>query len=227
LFELTGDGTVNGPVPAVVWSHGQLVDQHPVLVWNISDGEQADHVQLLGHRQRDLQRLHLVFRRDRRGHDDLPADGYDGCAGPPGDHSAAAAADWLASARDPVEFDTKSPCCWLAAAHGQAAIYPVVQTVQRAGICREVIVPAPISAEHQMEALKVALAVAEELDVVGLLAVEMFHTEHGVLVNELAMRPHNSGHWTIDGAVTSQFEQHLRAVLTGRWATLRCCARAQ
>ncbi|HZE67598.1 MAG TPA: 5-(carboxyamino)imidazole ribonucleotide synthase [Sporichthyaceae bacterium] len=145
-----------------------------------------------------------------------PRGGYDG-RGVREIHSAAAAADWVA--RGPllvetrVEFDHEIAVLLARSPHGQAAIYPVVQTVQRAGICREVIVPAPISAEHQMEALKVALAVAEELDVVGLLAVEMFHTEHGVLVNELAMRPHNSGHWTIDGAVTSQFEQHLRAVL--------------
>ena len=60
---------------------------------------------------------------------------------------------------------------------------------------------------------EIALKIAAELDVVGLLAVEMFDTAHGLFVNELAMRPHNSGHWTIDGAVTGQFEQHLRAVL--------------
>jgi 5-(carboxyamino)imidazole ribonucleotide synthase len=58
-----------------------------------------------------------------------------------------------------------------------------------------------------------ALRIASALDVLGLLAVELFETPRGLLVNELAMRPHNSGHWTIEGARTSQFEQHLRAVL--------------
>jgi 5-(carboxyamino)imidazole ribonucleotide synthase len=97
--------------------------------------------------------------------------------------------------------------------HGQAAVYPVVQTIQRDGICREVIAPAPINEDTAMQAQSVALQIAQLLDVTGMLAVEMFLTANGVVVNELAMRPHNSGHWTIDGAVTSQFEQHLRAVL--------------
>ena len=98
---------------------------------------------------------------------------------------------------------------------GQAAAWPLVETVQVDGICREVIAPAPgLDADLAASATDVALTVAGELDVVGVLAVEMFETHDGrVLVNELAMRPHNSGHWTIDGAVTSQFEQHLRAVL--------------
>ena len=97
--------------------------------------------------------------------------------------------------------------------HGQAAVYPVVQTIQRDGICREVIAPAPIDEDTAMQAQAIALQIAQLLDVTGMLAVEMFLTADGVVVNELAMRPHNSGHWTIDGAVTSQFEQHLRAVL--------------
>jgi len=98
---------------------------------------------------------------------------------------------------------------------GQGAAYPVVQTVQVDGICREVIAPAPGLAEDlALEAEALALKIAAELGVVGLLAVELFETAGGgLLVNELAMRPHNSGHWTIEGARTSQFEQHLRAVL--------------
>ncbi|MEO8328692.1 MAG: 5-(carboxyamino)imidazole ribonucleotide synthase [Candidatus Nanopelagicales bacterium] len=97
---------------------------------------------------------------------------------------------------------------------GQAIAYPVVETVQVDGICREVYAPAPgISEEHATAAQDAALRIAGELDVVGMLAVEMFDTPTGVLVNELAMRPHNSGHWGIDGAVTSQFENHLRAIL--------------
>ena len=97
---------------------------------------------------------------------------------------------------------------------GQAVAYPVVETVQVDGICREVYAPAPgIDPDHAVAAQQAALRIAGELDVVGVLAVELFDTADGVLVNELAMRPHNSGHWSIDGAVTSQFENHLRAVL--------------
>jgi 5-(carboxyamino)imidazole ribonucleotide synthase len=97
---------------------------------------------------------------------------------------------------------------------GQGAAYPVVQTVQRDGICREVLAPAPGLADDLAEAAELlGLRVAAELGVTGLLAVELFETPAGLLVNEVAMRPHNSGHWTIDGSVTSQFEQHLRAVL--------------
>ena len=98
--------------------------------------------------------------------------------------------------------------------YGQAAAWPVVETVQSGGICVEVVAPAPgLSEERALEAQGLALRLADELDVVGVLAVELFETADGLLVNELAMRPHNSAHWTIEGARTSQFEQHLRAVL--------------
>lgn len=98
---------------------------------------------------------------------------------------------------------------------GQGAAWPVVETVQRNGICVEVIAPAQdLPRELGSAAQELGLRVARELGVVGVLAVELFETVDGsLLVNELAMRPHNSGHWTMDGAVTSQFEQHLRAVL--------------
>jgi 5-(carboxyamino)imidazole ribonucleotide synthase len=98
---------------------------------------------------------------------------------------------------------------------GQVAAYPVVATVQRDGICLEVVAPAPdLDPALATEAQRIAMRIAAELDVTGVLAVEMFETTAGtVLVNELAMRPHNTGHWTQDGAVTSQFENHLRAVL--------------
>ncbi len=98
---------------------------------------------------------------------------------------------------------------------GQGAAWPVVETVQADGICVLVIAPAPeLPEELAAEAQGLALRLAAELGVVGLLAVELFETTDGaLLVNELAMRPHNSGHWTMDGARTSQFEQHLRAVL--------------
>jgi 5-(carboxyamino)imidazole ribonucleotide synthase len=98
---------------------------------------------------------------------------------------------------------------------GQGAAWPVVETVQRDGICVEVIAPAPgLPEEFGAAATQLALRLAAEIGVVGVLAVELFETIDGeLLVNELAMRPHNSGHWTMDGARTSQFEQHLRAVL--------------
>ncbi|MFD4642122.1 5-(carboxyamino)imidazole ribonucleotide synthase [Lentzea sp. NPDC058436] len=94
---------------------------------------------------------------------------------------------------------------------GQGAAWPVVETVQSDGICVEVLAPAP--GLDGAEAQELALKVADALGVVGVLAVELFETADGVVVNELAMRPHNSGHWSIEGARTSQFEQHLRAVL--------------
>jgi 5-(carboxyamino)imidazole ribonucleotide synthase len=98
---------------------------------------------------------------------------------------------------------------------GQAVAYPVVESAQRNGICVEVVAPAPDFPDGlAVEAQRLALAVAAELGVVGVLAVELFETRDGrLLVNELAMRPHNTAHWTIEGAVTSQFENHLRAVL--------------
>ena len=98
---------------------------------------------------------------------------------------------------------------------GQAAAYPVVQTTQLDGICHEVVAPAPdLPEELAGQAQAIALRVAGELGVTGILAVELFESSDGrILVNELAMRPHNTGHWTQDGAVTSQFENHLRAVM--------------
>jgi 5-(carboxyamino)imidazole ribonucleotide synthase len=98
---------------------------------------------------------------------------------------------------------------------GQGAAWPVVETVQRDGINVLVIAPAPaLTDDSAVAAQQLALGLAAELGVVGVLAVELFETPDGqLLVNELAMRPHNSGHWTMDGSRTSQFEQHLRAVL--------------
>lgn len=99
--------------------------------------------------------------------------------------------------------------------HGQGAAWPVVETIQRRGQCAVVLAPAPgLDAQVAQRAQQMALRLADELGVVGNMAMELFETVDGELVvNELAMRPHNSGHWTMDGCVTSQFEQHLRAVL--------------
>ena len=133
--------------------------------------------------------------------------------------SAAQAAEVLAHgidviAEEYVAFERELAVLAARSPHRQGAVYPVVQTVQRDGICREVIAPAPgLAPGRAAQAAELALRIADELGVTGLLAVEMFETPSGLLVNELAMRPHNCGHWTIEGARTSQFEQHLRAVL--------------
>jgi 5-(carboxyamino)imidazole ribonucleotide synthase len=97
--------------------------------------------------------------------------------------------------------------------NGEMTTYPVVETVQVDGICREVLCPARISDRVRNEAESIARRIAELSGVVGILAVELFVSNERVLVNEIATRPHNSGHFSIEGCQTSQFEQHLRAVL--------------
>jgi 5-(carboxyamino)imidazole ribonucleotide synthase len=96
---------------------------------------------------------------------------------------------------------------------GETAAYPVVETVQQDGMCREIIAPAQIDPELADRAREIALSLARDIDATGIMAVELFDTTAGLLINELALRPHNSGHYTIEGCETSQFEQHLRAVL--------------
>lgn len=96
---------------------------------------------------------------------------------------------------------------------GEVRAWPVVESIQDEGVCRVAISPAGIPAELARECQQLATHIAEELDVTGVLAVELFEAGGEIQVNELAMRPHNTGHWTQDGCVTSQFEQHLRAVL--------------
>ena len=137
--------------------------------------------------------------------------------------SSSGALDWLGGQAGPVvpllveervDFSRELSVLVARSPSGQAAVYPVVESVQLDGVCREVYAPAPgIHESHALAAQAAALRIAHDLEVVGLMAVELFDTADGVLVNELALRPHNTGHWTIDGAVTSQFEQHLRAVL--------------
>ncbi|MET7640403.1 5-(carboxyamino)imidazole ribonucleotide synthase [Streptomyces sp. NPDC005438] len=118
-------------------------------------------------------------------------------------------------AEERVDFVRELAANVVRSPHGQAVAYPVVESVQVNGVCDTVIAPAPgLSEELSARAQALALGIARELGVVGHLAVELFETPDGrVLVNELAMRPHNSGHWTQDGAATSQFANHLRAVL--------------
>jgi 5-(carboxyamino)imidazole ribonucleotide synthase len=118
-------------------------------------------------------------------------------------------------AEEKVDFRRELSALVARSPSGQVAAYPVVESVQRDGICWEVVAPAPdLDEDLAVQAQQIAMNVAAELDVTGILAVEMFETTDGrVLVNELAMRPHNTGHWSMDGAVTGQFENHLRAVL--------------
>jgi 5-(carboxyamino)imidazole ribonucleotide synthase len=113
-----------------------------------------------------------------------------------------------------MEFDYEIAVMVARSPHGQATTWAPTQTVQKDGICVLTISPAPqLTAALSEKAQKLALDVAHEVAVVGVMAVEMFVKGDNLYINELAMRPHNSGHWTIEGSLTSQFEQHLRAVL--------------
>jgi 5-(carboxyamino)imidazole ribonucleotide synthase len=113
-----------------------------------------------------------------------------------------------------IEFDYEIAVIVARSPHGQATTWAPTQTVQKDGVCVMTISPAPqLSAALSEKAQKLALDIAAEVGVVGVMAVEMFVKDNNLFINELAMRPHNSGHWTIEGSHTSQFEQHLRAVL--------------
>ncbi|MCC2316958.1 5-(carboxyamino)imidazole ribonucleotide synthase [Cellulomonas chengniuliangii] len=156
--------------------------------------------------------------------------GYDG-KGVRVVRSSADAADWLVRAEsgsgapliaeELVPFSRELAVLVARNPSGEVRTWPVVESVQEGGVCAEVVAPAPgLHPETAAAANDLAVRIAEGLGVTGVLAVELFEVPGSapgeaprVLVNELAMRPHNSGHWTIDGALTSQFEQHLRAVL--------------
>ncbi len=96
---------------------------------------------------------------------------------------------------------------------GECVVYPVVETVQRDGICHEVIAPAAIPASVADDARQIGLTIADLIDVTGVFATELFLTGGTLVINEVATRPHNSGHFSMDACATSQFENHLRAVL--------------
>ncbi len=151
-----------------------------------------------------------------------PRGGYDG-KGVRVVSDAGEAADWIGEltagdsllVEELVEFSRELAQQVARRPSGELVSYPVVETVQRDGVCAEVLAPAP-SASDRLTAVaaRIGATIAEGLGVTGMLAVELFETvDERLLVNELAMRPHNSGHWSQDGAVTGQFEQHLRAVL--------------
>ena len=113
-----------------------------------------------------------------------------------------------------IDFDFEIAVMVARSAHGQAATWAPTQTIQRDGICIETITPAPdLNSELTEKSQKLALEIAEEIKLIGVMAVEIFVKGDALFINELALRPHNSGHWTIEGSVTSQFEQHLRAIL--------------
>ncbi len=151
-----------------------------------------------------------------------PIGGYDG-KGVRVVRSVADALDWLENindfggsllAEEKVDFVRELAQLSARSVSAQFAAWPLVETRQVDGVCSVVIAPAPnASAEILERCEKIARAIAEDLGVTGVLAVEMFEARDGrILINELAMRPHNSGHFSIEGSATSQFEQHLRAV---------------
>lgn len=111
-----------------------------------------------------------------------------------------------------IDFTAEASIIVARSTHGEARCYPLVQNIHRNHILHKTIAPAPFINEYQEQAVKIAKTLAEALDVVGLLAVELFVTPDGLLVNELAPRPHNSGHWSMEGTPTAQFEQHIRAI---------------
>ena len=129
-----------------------------------------------------------------------------------------------------VPFDRELSILIARSPHNQVATWAVTETIQRDGICIETITPAPnLSEEIANLAQQIASDIANTIKLVGVMAVELFQVGDKLLVNEIALRPHNSGHWSIEGSVTSQFEQHLRAVLdlplgetkmTARWAVM-------
>ncbi|WP_453976054.1 5-(carboxyamino)imidazole ribonucleotide synthase [Brevibacterium pityocampae] len=147
-----------------------------------------------------------------------PRGGYDG-HGVRVVTSGADAVDWLGShpvllAEERIDFIRELAVMVARSPMGQTAVWPVVATYQQDGVCKEAVAPAPgLDPELAQRITADVLTVAGALDVTGVMAMEMFETPDGYRVNELAMRPHNTGHWTQDGSVTSQFEQHLRAVL--------------
>ena len=113
-----------------------------------------------------------------------------------------------------LNFDYEIAIMVARSPHGQAATWAPTLTVQRDGICTQTVTPIPdLSEELAQQTVQIALRIAQGIDLVGVMAVEIFIVGDHLIINELALRPHNSGHWSIEGSVTSQFEQHLRAVL--------------
>jgi len=129
-----------------------------------------------------------------------------------------------------IEFDRELSIMIARSPHNQVSTWVVTETVQSEGICTETISPAPaLTDATAFAAQQIAMSIAEHIGLIGVMAVELFDIGGTLLINEIALRPHNSGHWTIEGSMTSQFEQHIRAVLdlplgntalTARWAVM-------
>jgi 5-(carboxyamino)imidazole ribonucleotide synthase len=113
---------------------------------------------------------------------------------------------WIPIEREIAVMVARSPS-------GQIATYPVVQTLQIDGICREIVAPAALTVAQTNRVIDLTCEIAKAIDLTGMMAVEFFVAGEDILINEIATRPHNSGHYTIEGCTTSQFEQHLRAVM--------------
>jgi 5-(carboxyamino)imidazole ribonucleotide synthase len=144
--------------------------------------------------------------------------GYDGQGvWPVGDEAEAAEVlahiDGLVVVEELLQLDAELAVLVARRPSGASAIWPAVETAQVGGVCREVLVPGRLDREVGEAASALGQKVAEIAGAVGVMAVELFWSGGRLLVNEVATRPHNSGHWTIEGAVTSQFENHVRAVL--------------
>ncbi len=146
--------------------------------------------------------------------------GYDGKGVWPVANLAEAVAVWgpagesgvpmLVEAFVPIDFELSA---LVVRRPSETLAWPVVETTQIDGVCREVLMPGRVTPEFGTKARVIATRIADAIEAVGVMAVEMFVSGGELLVNEVALRPHNTGHWTIEGAVTSQFENHVRAVL--------------
>ncbi|MHA6667326.1 5-(carboxyamino)imidazole ribonucleotide synthase [Homoserinimonas sp. A447] len=212
LRELVADGIAVHPGPdALMFAQDKLLMRQrltelglPVPVWaKVENVEQLDA---------------FLAENGGRAVVKTPRGGYDG-KGVRVIRSGAEVADWFGDgallAEELVDFRRELAQSIARSPSGELVAWPVVESIQRDGVCAEVIAPAPKSAGKLADvAEQIARTIAEGLGVTGVLAVELFETtDDRLLVNELAMRPHNTGHWSIDGSTTSQFEQHLRAVL--------------
>jgi 5-(carboxyamino)imidazole ribonucleotide synthase len=144
--------------------------------------------------------------------------GYDGRGQRVVDSAAALAAAWRELGQVPsiaeafVAFEREVSLIGVQGAHDQRAFYPLAENVHRNGILASTVAPYD-DAQLQQQAEHWLAAIMRALNYRGVLTVEFFHTKAGLVANEMAPRVHNSGHWTIEGAETSQFENHLRAVL--------------
>jgi 5-(carboxyamino)imidazole ribonucleotide synthase len=211
MRELEAEGHVLRPSPATLAVATDKVRQREVLEpvgvptapWTV-----ADHLDVVA-AFADDHGWPLVLKRPRGGYD-----GRGVYVAPDAD----VAADVLAEVGGPVLVEPALPldheCAVLIARRpgGEAVVYDPVLTDQRDGMCREVLSPAPLDARFLEEARRIAHLVADTVEPVGILAIELFVSSGQVLLNELAARPHNAGHVSIEGATTSQFENHLRAV---------------